>query len=135
MKRMHFFSVHNASTKIATLYTMIDRHVDAHESIGILLPDEKTLHWLSELLWSHPQDSFRPHTTPFFSCSHTLVHLFFTPCKDVYHALFNLSPNAIHESNVNIFYEFEDTSSPYKTALFQKKFSLYQKAGIPITSS
>ncbi|MBM3198181.1 MAG: DNA polymerase III subunit chi [Chlamydiae bacterium] len=133
-KQMFFFSVKDASSKVSALLSILDKHLVAKESIAVLLSDEKSLHFLSELLWTLPKESFRPHATPFAPCPLALIQLYLPPFITQMPILFNLTPDSLDFPSMRILYELEDTSSPYKAALFQKKFLHYQKQGFSIAS-
>lgn len=134
--RVVFFTVKDSTNKIKAILQTVDKHIQKKEKITVLLPDAKSLHFLDNLLWSFPKESFRPHSLekesdPFCFVSLTLSIAYshhsstvFNLCSTPYQAL----------SSVKLLYELEDLTSQDKAVTFQKKFQIYQKGGCSLAS-
>ena len=133
-KKLIFYTVKDPSSKVNVLLRTLDQHLTKKNPISVLLPDEKSMHFVSELLWSYPKESFRPHSTPFAPQTPALIKLLLPPFVKLDYFIFNLSLDYMDPDSPCTLYELEDLSTPYKAALFQKKFSFYKKACYAISS-
>ncbi len=131
-----FFTVKNSSSKIKAILQTIDAHIQKKEKITLLAPDVKALHFLDDLLWSHPKESFRPHSIGMEVFSSSFISLTTPqPLAQYGPIVFNLCATSYPSlATVKLLYELEDISHPEKTALFQKKFHTYQKSSYPLTA-
>jgi DNA polymerase III subunit chi len=123
--KVFYFPVVDANAKVRTLTQVVTSHFLKKEKIHILVPDAKTLDFVDSLLWKEPKESFLPH------CEH--VEDFITISTEITtHAptVFNLCQTPyLHTTTPKVLYEFEDISHPQKKAVFQQKFTEYQKKG------
>jgi DNA polymerase IIIc chi subunit len=129
-----FFTTAIPAIKIQIIQKTIDNHVKNKEKIKLITTDEKATVFLSNVLWTHPKESFLPHSTtlptPFFD-QVLITHYPIT--EDDYSILFNLSPHPIALfPNNRILYELEDPSKP---SIFQEKISFYKNKNYPIASA
>jgi len=130
MTAITYYSVKQPKEKIVLLIQVVSRHFYLKEPIQIIAPDEKSLVFISDLLW---KETFLPHSVSSLEPFHDKIFICLpSEAKDSFATVFNLSSDPI-TSKAKMVYEFEDKTHPAKLEAFQKKFSFYQKLKIPIT--
>lgn len=130
MTAITYYSVKYPKEKIVLLIQVVSRHFYLKEPIQIIAPDEKSLSFISDLLW---KEAFLPHSASSLEPFHDKIFVCLpSEARDSFGTVFNLSTTPVTFKAKTI-YEFEDKTHPNKLEAFQKKFSFYQKLKIPIT--
>lgn len=123
--KVFYFPVADANAKVRVLTQVVTSHFLKKEKIHILVPDSKTLDFVDSLLWKEPQESFLPHsekTEEYITISTEVTahsSIVFNLCQTPYS----------YTDTPKILYELEDISHPQKKAVFEQKFTEYQKKG------
>lgn len=127
MHSVVFFPVKQTIQKLMKISTIAASHLQKKEPLLILLPDQGAYHFVDELLWRLPKESFLPHPSSYIQLSLSVD--FEAPY------LFNLRPSAYLErdKNFNTIYELEDATSSEKLQLSQQRYQAYRKAGYSIS--
>lgn len=129
-----FFTVKTTAAKLQALVQTAALHFSKKEKLQIVVPDEPTLAFVDNLLWSQPKESFLPHSTGALLPFQDLIFLSLpVPSLETYPIIFNLCQAPYPPlPSTKILYELEDLTHPQKAAAFQTKFKQYQKAGFPL---
>ena len=133
---MIYYTVKDTQEKIKALIHTIDLHFSQKEKISIIAANEKAIDFVSQLLWSFPKESMRPHCVkgPCSSMDSIILSLA-GAIQESTPFVFNLTQEALElSSSMKVLYELEDLSSPEKAISFQNKFHCYRKAGVPISA-
>ncbi|MDN3508172.1 MAG: DNA polymerase III subunit chi [Simkaniaceae bacterium] len=123
-----FFQVQTPKEKLERLLRTAHSHFDKKSPLLILTDSSKTTEYIDKLLWSFPTDSFLPHGP--------LELITVTENFETYEgtALFNLTTHPLLNSHLKTLYEYEDLTSPDKSASFKPRYTAYSTAGYRIVS-
>src|SRR5689334_18406522 len=76
---VHLLAISNNYEKIFILTRLAARHIREKEPLLIVVPNEKSLVYVDELLWKEPNESFIPHITSRIPTSSLIT---ITICKE-----------------------------------------------------
>ncbi len=88
--------------------------------------------FIDDLLWSHPKESFLPHSKYEEDPTSLIVITDTDERPNKATALFNLTSYPLLHDKVATIYEFEDNSSPEKLRFSKEKYQAYRQAGCHI---
>jgi DNA polymerase-3 subunit chi len=136
MTFLFFFTVKDSSSKVKALTRTVRSHFLKKEKIHLVVPDLATLQFVDQLLWSQPKESFLPHSCGVLLPFQDLIFISLSVTSlEPFPIVFNLCPEPyLPSASLKTLYELEDLTHPHKSAIFQKKFQTYQKAGFQIGS-
>jgi len=131
-----YFSVKETRHKLGAIVSTAHKHLRMKKNLYILCADKTTLHFVSQLLWNEPKESFLPHSLD-GSFPNSLIQLILPqPSYSQLHYIFNLTSQAILQTpDLKAIYEMDDQTHPAKREIFEKKFKLYQDAGYTLCSN
>lgn len=128
-----FFPVKETQLKLLKIYQTALDHFHRQEPLLILVPDENALHFVDNLLWRYPENSFLPHNSG-IEAVQDIIALTKEPVNvNQATALFNLCPHPAEIAGIHLIYELDDFTSKEKQEASQKRFATYRSAGYPIT--
>ncbi len=133
-QRIILLQVATNQKKIERLYQTLNHHFVKQEHIIIFVPDEKTLHFVDELLWKYPEEGFLPHSIEEKPSKEWVVITQKRENLNQARYAFNLSPTPLLQKDFLLIYDFDDKTSPHKKMLSQKKFEAYKEARWTIES-
>lgn len=123
-----FFQITKPIQKVLKIAKTAEVHFIEKIPLCILAPTEEAAKFIDEALWKEPLLSFLPHSI----VDHTTEELVFITTKkelasSVNH-LFNLCQDPSFQTTLT--YEFDDTTSPEKKTISEKKFKAYKEQGL-----
>ncbi|MEI6243291.1 MAG: DNA polymerase III subunit chi [Chlamydiota bacterium] len=126
-----FFTIKTPEDKLSKLVQAAHFHFSKKEKLLFFVKDDMTAKFVDDLLWKIPEESCLPHGIEDFS--YTVII-----SKDLPVTLpsyvFNLTIEPLLSASCKRIYELEDTSSPQKKEISQKKFYAYKEKGFLIES-
>ncbi len=129
---VHLIPVNSAKEKVFILTQLAAQHFQEKEPLLIIVPDEKALTYVDELLWKEPADSFVPHFSSHIPCSSLIT---ITTIKEnlnaAKHAL-NLTHDPLFCDGLTTLYEFDgQTKGPSRAAL-EARYHAYREKGFTL---
>lgn len=134
-KRVTFFQVRDAATKLSKLCQITQAHFEKKEPLQIVVPDKAALEFVDTLLWRFPEESFLPHSIATAPCSDLIVITCERTLLNEPKAFFNLCSSPLLNSKVKVIYDFDDFTSPDKKQASDKRFIAYREAQFQIIYS
>jgi DNA polymerase IIIc chi subunit len=126
MSNIIFLIAKETSFKLLKICEIAKLLIEKKEPLLILVPDTAALHFVSDLLWRHPEEAFLPHPTSLLSIA--------TEALEDGHNLFNLRPTAYTEKFLfKTIYEFEDYTSSERLQLSKVRYQSYRDLGLAIS--
>lgn len=126
------FQVKENQSKIQKIVTTAHEHFGLKESLLFFVEDEKALHFMDDLLWRVPEQSFLPHSTSDLISRDRIV---ITKTKTNVNGsifAFNLCPTPLLMEGFKVIYDFEDLTSLPKKNLSSLRFQAYKEARMSI---
>lgn len=127
--RVVFFQVRQPKEKIDRLIEAVTAHFEKGDRILLFVEDEKTQHFVDDLLWKTPATSFLPHCISDFQTQERIV---ITRMKaninDAKYAFNLCSTPLLLDPPFKILYDYEDLTSPAKQQSSAIRFDAYKKA-------
>ncbi len=124
MAKVTFICVKTPPAKLACITSIASYYFSLNHALAILVEDTKALHFVDELLWRHPLESFLPHPTQLLSISLQVA-------EDT-GVVLNLKPAPLLEGSFYNIYEMEDYTSSEKLQLSKQRYEAYKKAGYTV---
>jgi len=134
LSKVVFLYVKDNSSKIKTLTQSTTQLFSQKKRLLILTPSPESLHYIDDLLWKYPKDSFLPHSIVDTE-STALIALSDRADKNWNQAthLFNLNPAIPPLAfTFECIYEFFDQTSPEKQRYSEAKMEQYSTHQIPL---
>ena len=130
---VHLIAVTSAKEKILILTQLTAKHFQEKEPLLIIVPDEKALAYVDELLWKEPPDSFVPHFSSHIPCSSLIT---ITTVKEnlngAKHAL-NLALDPFFCDGLTTLYEFDEQTSGPRRAALEARYVAYRTKGFTLS--
>jgi DNA polymerase IIIc chi subunit len=127
--RVIFFSVRSTQEKVDRIVQTALSHFRRKEHLLFFAEDDRALHFIDDLLWSHPREGFLPHAIdPKKEWIGITKQKTLPP--DVKYA-FNLCPTPLL-LEVPLVYDFEDLTSPQKQLLSHMRFEAYKQKRVAV---
>ena len=128
---MTFFQVKLNQEKLARIYSIALDHFERKTPLIIKAP-LSAIDFIDELLWSHPKESFLPHSKQKDDPTALIIITDTDERLNKASALFNLTPYPLLQDKVTTLYEFEDSSTSEKLRLSKERYQAYRQAGCHI---
>lgn len=129
MVKVVFFQIKKSSEKLLKISQTATNHFENKKHLLFMVPDEKVLKYVDDLLWNEPKFSFLPHVISDIPCDDLIVitQKNFNPNRSLH--IFNLTQNPIFDLSCSVIYEFDDSSDNLRFSISQKKFNTYKEKG------
>lgn len=128
--RIVFFQVKDNLTKIQRIVETAYAHFIKKEPFLILVEDEKSQHFVDELLWKKPPSSFLPHIASDEEVKDLIAITKSKKNINQARIAFNLCPTPLLiEGPFKMIYEFEDLTTPGKKNFSSLRFDAYKQLG------
>ncbi|MEL7432170.1 MAG: DNA polymerase III subunit chi [Chlamydiota bacterium] len=133
--RVLFFPVNTPKEKILKLLEVTRGHFRKKEHLLFQVSDEKSAHFLDDLLWKAPPESFLPHLIVEEETAEWIAITKMKKNLNNARYVFNLCPTPfLLQGPCELIYEFEDKSSPNRQMLSKKRFEAYRELQYKIAS-
>ena len=121
----------NNQSKLLTIAEISSKHFYHKETLLILVPSDEAAHYIDQLLWKLPEESFIPHAIIHSRSSERVAISTAKANLNQAQVLLNLRPEAAVEVSGPhmLIYDLIDHSSPAKLELSQKRETAYRAAG------
>lgn len=132
--RVVFFQVADAASKLKRIVETARSHFLKKEPLLLFVEDEKSQHFVDELLWRLPETSFLPHIATDKAAKEPIA---ITKTKTNVNAAlfaFNLCSTPLLLPGFKIIYDFEDLTAPNKKNLSSLRFNAYKEARLFLES-
>lgn len=126
-----FVTVKDNREKILFICQKAQEAIEQRKKLLILVPNPEAAHYIDELLWKTPEESFTPHVIAQTSCQDWIVistdksHNF-NQAVSLLNLCSQISPITHHFEEV---YELFDETNTEKATLSHQKLSNYKKDG------
>lgn len=129
-----FKTVHQVKQKLTVICSLVEQHFQRAEKVLLLVPNEAAARYLDQLLWSHPPESFLPHTISSRPIAAAIVISQEAQNLNQAQVLINLCPaiSPIAGEFKQVFELFDCTDSA-KEELSKKRLEAYQQLGYAVT--
>ena len=128
-----FWQVANNQEKLATVCRLAHIHFARAERILIVAPNEAATHYLDQLLWTSPAESFLPHTVSVHPIAAAVVITTVLQNLNQAKILMNLCPVAsAFAKEFREVHELLDKTDPSKYQLSKDRHHAYQTWGLDL---
>ena len=126
MSQVLLIKVQNNNQKLTAIIKQAKEHFDRHEPLLFLVENTFAKDYIDKLLWTHPQDSFLPHTGELLLIDQKL--------HPDYKHIFNLTADPLTDLKSATIYELDDQSSPRKQDAFKRRYHAYKRLNFSIAT-
>jgi DNA polymerase IIIc chi subunit len=127
-----FIPVHDNAAKLKAITNIACEHFKKRDKFLILVADKTALHFIDQLLWRVPEESFLPHLCIDSADLPEEEYIFISEKNILIPIIFNLCPLPCFAPAKTI-YELEDFTSPDKEKLSKERYDAYRTAHHPIS--
>lgn len=128
-----FLEIITNQQKITALCQLAQSYFDQKDAVLILAPSVQALHYIDELLWKYPDDSFLPHETASSPSKEKVVITTHQQNLNQAKVLINLSPQPpLFLDGFETIYELYDKTHPDKSKQSEKRYQEYLKKGLNV---
>jgi len=133
--RVIFFQIKEHKEKLKKIIQVSYKHFINKKNLLIKTSDRASVKFVDELLWTHPVDSFLPHSISEVKCDDFIVITDSSNNLNESTHLFNLNQDAVDlDNSYKVIYDFDDYTSKGKQQNSKKRFEMYKSLNYQIES-